>query len=343
MIYFGTVVDTLDPLMLGRVKVKIFDLHNNIETKDLGWSQCMMGSNTPAIKGIGHSVNLLAGSLVCGIFLDNTQQEFIVIGTLPTKTDVTSISYDEDGLENDSVTVNSEDNNPRIRGEANPHADEPFGTYEPESSYAPIYPYNNVMETESGHVREYDDTPGAERITKRHKSGTQYEIGPNGSKIERILRDNYQLVMGHDTLEVKGNVRIFVSGNCDIAVAQDLNAKVGGNMSSTVIGNMTADVTGNMLANIAGTTSLIGIGDISITQNGIDASLITLKSEYTKDDVVYKGNIKLDGEVSITENLVVEKLTTTSNSTGKIILDTHEHLGDGGDNSSGNTGPPITE
>ena len=31
------------------------------------------------------------------------------------------------------------------------------------------------METESGHVKEYDDTPSAERITERHKSGTHYE------------------------------------------------------------------------------------------------------------------------------------------------------------------------
>ena len=29
------------------------------------------------------------------------------------------------------------------------------------------------METESGHVKEYDDTPGYERIHERHKSGTQ--------------------------------------------------------------------------------------------------------------------------------------------------------------------------
>jgi len=314
---FGTVVDINDPEKLGRVKVKVYGLHDNIESKELGWSKCLTSTNTPAQFGHGASVNLQVGTLVSCVALDITLQEFIVTGTLPTKTD------------------GAKDNNVRVRGEADPHADEPLGTYEPGSCYEPVYPYNNVMETESGHVKEYDDTPGAERIKERHKSGTQYEIQASGSKVERIVSDNYQLVCGHDTVEVKGNVRIIVSGHCDLAVSKDLTARVGGNMTSTVTGNMTADITG--------TTSLTGIGDISITQNGIDASLITVKSEYTKDDVVYKGNIKLDGEVSITENLVVEKLTTTSNSTGKIILDTHEHLGDGGDNSSGNTGPPITE
>ena len=325
--YFGIVKNINDPLKLGRVKVNVFKCHDNIKTKDLSWSQVMMPGNTPAISGQGHSVNLaeeilwkegevlpngvtvgdvkVIGSLVCGIFLDNKQQEFMVMGSLPTKTD------------------SIEDNNVRVRAEANPHADEPKGDYQPASTYAPEYPYNNVFETASGHVKEYDDTEGHERITERHMSGTQYEIQPDGTKNETIVRDNYRLVVGHDTLEVFGNVRIIVSGQADIAVANDVNLAVGGNLA--------ADVTGNMTANITGTTSLIGIGDISVTQNGIDSSLITIKSEYIKDDVLYMGNIKLDGEVNITGNLLVDKATTTnlttttSNSSNAIELDTHIH------------------
>jgi hypothetical protein len=48
--------------------------------------------------------------------------------------------------------------------------------------------------------------------------------------------------------------------------------------------------------------------------------------------------IILNGEVSVTENLVVEKLTTTSNSTTPITLDNHYHThGD----PAGNTGEPT--
>ena len=268
MINFGIVQSVSDPKKLGRVKVKVFNAHDNIETKDLPWSQVMMGANTPAVNGTGHSVNLAIGSLVVGMFLDAQWQEFIVMGSLPTKTDVTTDDdTDIGGLE--AETTNEPDNNARVRAEVDPTADDIKGTYEPASAYAPVYPYNNVYETESGHVKEYDDTPGYERIKERHKSGTQYEIQPNGSKIEKIVRDNYQLVVGHDTLEVRGNVKIIVSGDANIAVAKNLTAQVGQDMT-TIVG-------GNMEANITGTTSLTGIGDISITQNGIDASLITLK------------------------------------------------------------------
>jgi len=281
--YFGIVKSVSDPKKLGRVKVKIYDLHDNIKTEDLPWSQVMMPANTPAINGTGHSVNLAIGSLVAGIFLDGMMQEFMVMGSLPTKTE---------GIE---------DNNVRVRAEADPNADEETGSYQPSSGYAPVYPYNNVMETESGHVKEYDDTPSAERIMERHKSGTQYEIAANGSKTERIVRDNYQLVVGHDTLEVFGDVRIIVSGNADVAVAGNMNTAVGGNIDAT-------STTGN----------------------------ITLK---TTDSVNKK--VVLDANVLVKGNLVVNQTTTTSaqsSTRSAVVLDNHTH--DDFDSPTVQTGTP---
>jgi hypothetical protein len=291
---FGKIVDVNDPEKLGRVKVNVFNVHDNIETKHLPWTQVMMPGNTPAISGQGHSVNLQVDSLIVGIFLDSMQQEFMVIGTLPTKTDA------------------KEDNNDRVRS-INPHADDPTGEYEPASTFAPVYPYNNVYETGSGHAKEYDDTPGAERIMERHKSGTQYEIDPNGSKVEKIVRDNYQLVVGQDTLEVFGNVRIIVSGQADIAVAKDVNLAVDG--------KLTADVGGSMVANVTGMTSLISVDDI------------TLKvTDSTNQIYLESTNIKLDGDVNITGDLIVDKTTKTSKSQ---LVDSHSHTGDSG-GSTGN-------
>ena len=280
---FGIVKNINDPDKLGRVKVQVYDLHDNIKTEDLPWSQVIMPATTPAINGTGQSVNLAVGSLVCGMFKDMQQQEFIVMGSLPTKTE---------GVE---------DNNVRVRAEADPNADEETGAYQPASTYAPEYPYNNVMETESGHVKEYDDTPGLERITERHKSGTQYEIAANGSKTERIVRDNYQLVVGHDTLEVFGDVRIIVSGNADVAVAGNMNTAVGGNIDAT-------STTGN----------------------------ITLK---TTDSVNKK--VVLDANVLVKGNLVVNQTTTTSaqsSTRSAVVLDNHTH--DDFDSPTVQTGTP---
>jgi len=340
MINFGIVQSVSDPKKLGRVKVKVFNAHDNIETKDLPWSQVMMGANTPAVNGTGHSVNLAIGSLVVGMFLDAQWQEFIVMGSLPTKTDVTT-DDDTDIGGSEAETTNDPDNNARVRAEVDPTADDIKGTYEPASAYAPVYPYNNVYETESGHVKEYDDTPGYERIKERHKSGTQYEIQPNGSKIEKIVRDNYQLVVGHDTLEVRGNVKIIVSGDANIAVAKNLTAQVGQDMTTIVGGNMEANITGNALATIAGTTTVLNTGDMNLTVSGKDSANLTIKSQYSVAEAagsttIHKGEIKLDGNVTVTGTSKLIGETRIADDT--ITLDNHTH-GSNNVNQANTAGP----
>ena len=266
--YFGIVKSVSDPLKLGRVQVKVYDLHDKIKTEDLTWSQVMMPANTPAINGTGHSVNLAVGSLVAGIFLDGMMQEFMVLGSLPTKTE---------GVE---------DNNVRVRAEADPHAAETRGTYQPASTYAPEYPYNNVMETESGHVKEYDDTPGLERITERHKSGTNYEVTADGSKNETIVRDNYRLVVGQETLEVYGDVRVIISGHADVAVA--------GNLTASVTGNIAADSTGDII----------------------------LKTNDTTKKVVLDANVLVKGNLVVNETTTTSAESSTRSA---VVLDTHVH------------------
>ena len=45
------------------------------------------------------------------------------------------------------------------------------------------YPSNQVKETESGHIIEYDDTFGRERIMLRHRTGSGVEMLADGSVV----------------------------------------------------------------------------------------------------------------------------------------------------------------
>ena len=128
------------------------------------------------------------------------------------------------------------------------------------------------METESGHVKEYDDTPGLERITERHKSGTNYEVTADGSKNETIVRDNYRLVVGQETLEVYGDVRVIISGHADVAVA--------GNLTASVTGNIAADSSGDITLKTNDTTKKINLtGNVDITENLTVAKNVTVTGE----------------------------------------------------------------
>ena len=48
MLYYGVVEDRLDPLKIGRVRVRVFDVHTHrkdrIATPDLPWSMVVMPS-----------------------------------------------------------------------------------------------------------------------------------------------------------------------------------------------------------------------------------------------------------------------------------------------------------
>jgi len=113
---------------------------------------------------------------------------------------------------------------------------------EPNAINSAEYPHNKVTETESGHVMEMDDTPLMERVHIAHRAGSFLEWYPSGSKIEKVVKNNYKLVMSDDHIYVAGKVNIVLEsntnvrivGNCNLQVENDLNAKVSGNVNFSV-------------------------------------------------------------------------------------------------------------
>ena len=111
---------------------------------------------------------------------------------------------------------------------------------EPAIPYAAVYPRNHVYESEGGHIREMDDTPGSERIHERHASGTGYEIGPDGNKVTRVKKDNYEIVTNDDYCHIQGISRhtidkgLRIRVNAEGAVGNNYNIEVGNNSNVNV-------------------------------------------------------------------------------------------------------------
>ena len=140
---------------------------------------------------------------------------------------------------------------------------------EPPSPYAAEYPYNHVYESESGHLKEFDDTAGAERIHERHTSGTGYEIGPAGTKVTKVVKDNYEIISNDDFLHVRGTRRQTV----DEGVRIRCNAKAGPlNNYSIEVGagsNCNIEVNGGNVNVVAkGAPGPLGGGDINLNAIG---------------------------------------------------------------------------
>jgi hypothetical protein len=117
---------------------------------------------------------------------------------------------------------------------------------EPTSPYAAKYPYNKVLQTESGHFVEVDDTPGNERLHIFHKSGTYTEIDKDGRKVDKVVGNHIEIVLKDQTVHIIGNVDIKVDGNYTLNVDGDIamNGKTinlnSGSMGAARIGD-TAD------------------------------------------------------------------------------------------------------
>ena len=119
------------------------------------------------------------------------------------------------------------------------------------------YPYNHVHESESGHIHEIDDSPGAERLFTQHKSGTFEEIHTDGSKVVKIYGDNYEIIAGNSNVNVMGDVNItlegtvreYIKGDYHLEVEGDYTQKIGGNLRTKVGyksgGNVEEEINGN--------------------------------------------------------------------------------------------------
>ena len=211
-------------------------------------------------------------------------------------------------------------------------------TSEPKSTYGAQYPFNHVKETESGHIKEFDDTPGKERIHEYHRAGTFYEIHPDGSKVTKIVGDDYEIVHKNKKVRVRGNVEVFVDGDTNLYVRGNMDAQVDENLKFNVGKNIDFHAGQNirMFANqsieqTAQTTfSQVSVGKM-LMQTDDDMSLVTAKNMNTSIlgdyDMVIDGdyNLAIDGtyttQITGNTNFVTEG-TYTLAATGATVFDT---------------------
>lgn len=136
---------------------------------------------------------------------------------------------------------------------------------EPKTSYAAQYPYNHVYESESGHIQEFDDTPGAERYRRFHPAGTYEEISPDGKRVTRIIGDDYEIVHSNKFINLKGNVNVVIEGNARIYNMGDVQQTIDGNVTEFIRGNVKQTVEGEAYTHVKQNAEIIVDKDMSAT------------------------------------------------------------------------------
>lgn len=82
--FVGRVIQSLDPLGKGRVKVRIVGLHSeDVNDEDLPWAKCVLPTTEGGTSGIGKIPKILNDAFCFGIFLDGKlSQSPVVLGSL---------------------------------------------------------------------------------------------------------------------------------------------------------------------------------------------------------------------------------------------------------------------
>jgi hypothetical protein len=100
------------------------------------------------------------------------------------------------------------------------------------------------MQTESGHLQEFDDTKGAERIRTQHRLGTYTEMRANGDQVVSVVGDGYEIISKDKNVLIKGICNITVEGNCVMEVKGDYKQRVKGNYTQLIEGDFDQVVKG---------------------------------------------------------------------------------------------------
>lgn len=180
--FLGEVVNIADdPLKLGRARVRIFGVYDEIADEDLPWAQIVVPITHTVHRGNGQTLGLLVGAQVFGIFLDGQNSQLpLVVGSIPK----------DDGEKSDTIPKSEEN-----------------------------YPHNKVYNTESGHYKEYDDTPEKERIKEQHQSGTHWEITNDTFTIRHNSGSNI-------TMDKDGNITIQAGGSGEVKLVSSTGVRL---------------------------------------------------------------------------------------------------------------------
>jgi hypothetical protein len=132
-----------------------------------------------------------------------------------------------------------------------------------------VYPFNQVKETESGHIFETDDTPANGRIHEYHNAGTFREIQADGTRVTKVVGEDYEIVLQGKNVFIEGGCNVSVIGDCKLRVDGDYYQEVNGDYFLSVTGDRVVKVDGNDMLEV-GTDQGINVNKNRGMRVGID-------------------------------------------------------------------------
>lgn len=234
-IYRGEVVNNNDLLKKGRIQIKVFGIFDEIPDEALPWAIYA----DPFMGGGSDSGGFFIpdeGDKVWCFFENGDHHQPVYFAGSPSAMDF---------------------------------PDESTETSHEETQGAVEYPKNRVFKTKSGHILEFDDSEGNQRITIKHKSGTQYTMQDNGDVYEHITGNRKTLIDGDDETIITGDKTVTVTGDSTETISGSQTISVSGDANHSYSAGVTEDVGGDRVIQAGGNLTLFSGGMVSIIGSAI--------------------------------------------------------------------------
>ena len=341
----GVVEDRMDPLQLGRVRVRILGIHteqkDNIPTADLPWAYPMQPITSAAMSGIGTTpLGPVPGTWVVGFFRDGENcQEPVIMGTLggiPQAAANTNIGFnDPSGTYPNPALVGEADTNRLARNyktdtntylaqrEANlvtgipvalqedqaSQTDPDVQWDEPYNGFNAQYPFNHVYQSESGHVVEYDDTPNNTRIMHYHNLGTFQEIYQDVDNYGNTVANRITKINGNDYSIIIDDKNMYVQGSLNITIDGRCNILANNDINIEANSGVNLKVANDLNITSEANVKIDSAADIMLNADG-DITLNGTNVWINPDNGTYVGGSTFSASTS--DAISISSLTSTS-------------------------------
>jgi len=159
--------------------------------------------------------------------------------------------------------------------------------------YNATYPHNSVYQSASGHVMEFDDSPGNERMHFYHKAGTFWEVDNAGNSVDKV--------QGIRTIIVEKDELVYIKGAGHVTIEGDMSLKINKALVVEITGNADIKVGGDVTYDVAGSFSVLAGKAISF-----DAPLVNNRAGVALSVKPYAPSIDIPGPVSFNEVSTIE-------------------------------------
>jgi hypothetical protein len=182
-----------------------------------------------------------------------------------------------------------------------------------------IYPDSQVIETQSGHVIEIDDTTGNERIRVAHRTGSYIEIKPDGTFVQKSVNEDsesHYIHMSSVNEHIKKSVKRHIEENVEEIINGYVKRNIKNNVDEHTEGGINDTVDMDHFKNIAGYFKIQADGNLEII-----------------NDVKITGNLEVTAQVTAGDN--ISSKGEVADSFGNLsslrdAYDIHYHIGNMG-------------